>query len=138
MKDIFIQEESVKIEEILTKGASKSDGSDIVFIGRVRNNSRDKDVTLIDYEIYPEMALKELNKIADEAILKYKLSRCLIVHRYGKVYPGETSIVIVVSAPHRAETYDGSRYIIDEVKKRVPIWKKEYYADGSDWLSNRS
>lgn len=138
MKDIIIQEESVNIPEILAKGASDSDGSDIVFIGRVRNNSRDKDVTLIDYEIYPEMALKELNKIADEAMTKYKLSRCVIVHRYGRVYPGETSIVIIVSAPHREETYDGSRYIIDEVKTRVPIWKKEHYTDGSEWLSNRS
>lgn len=138
MKDVFIQEGYVNIAEILTKEASESDGSDIVFIGRVRNNSRGKDVTLIDYEIYPEMALKELNKIADEAILNYGLNRCIIVHRYGKVYPGETSIVIVVSTPHRAETYDGSRYIIDEVKKRVPIWKKEHYTDGSDWLSNRS
>lgn len=138
MKDIFIQEESVNITEILAKGASDSDGSDLVFIGRVRNNSRDKDVTLIDYEIYPEMALKELNKIADEAIVKYKLNRCIIVHRYGKIYPGETSIVIIVSTPHRAETYDGSRYVIDEIKKRVPIWKKEHYTDGSEWLSNRS
>ena len=138
MKDIYIQEEAIDIAAILDKGASASDGADIAFIGRVRNNSRDKNVTLIDYEIYPEMALSELNKIADEAVEKTNLNRCIIVHRYGKVFPGETSIVIVVSAPHRAQTYEGSRYIIDEIKKRVPIWKKEHYTDGSEWISDRS
>lgn len=138
MKDIYIQEEDLDIAAILEKGTSSSDGADIAFIGRVRNNSQNKEVTLIDYEIYPEMALSELNKIADEAIEKTKLNRCIIVHRYGKVFPGETSIVIVVSAPHRAQTYEGSRYIIDEIKKRVPIWKKEHYIDGSEWISDRS
>lgn len=138
MKDIYIQEEAIDIAAILDKGASASDGADIAFIGRVRNNSRDKNVTLIDYEIYPEMALSEMNKIADEAVEKTNLNRCIIVHRYGKVFPGETSIVIVVSAPHRAQTYEGSRYIIDEIKKRVPIWKKEHYTDGSEWISDRS
>ncbi len=138
MKDIYIQEETIDIAAILDKGASSSDGADIAFIGRVRNNSRDREVTLIDYEIYPEMALSELNKIADEAIEKSGLNRCIIVHRYGRVFPGETSIIIVVSAPHRGQTYEGSRYIIDEIKKRVPIWKKEHYTDGSEWISDRS
>ncbi len=138
MKDIYIQEEPIDMAVILEKGASSSDGADIAFIGRVRNNSRDKEVTLIDYEIYPEMALNELNKIADEAVEKSDLNRCIIVHRYGKVFPGETSIAIVVSAPHRGQTYEGSRYIIDEIKKRVPIWKKEHYSDGSEWISDRS
>jgi molybdopterin synthase catalytic subunit len=138
MKNISIQEKPVNIAEILETGSSDSDGSDVIFIGRVRNNSKGKDVTLIDYDIYPEMALKELHKIADEAIEKSELNRCIIVHRYGRVYPGETSIAIIVSAPHRAQTYEGSRYIIDEIKKRVPIWKKEQYSDGSEWLSDRS
>jgi len=138
MKDIYIQEEPIDMAVIFEKGASSSDGADIAFIGRVRNNSRKKEVTLIDYEIYPEMALNELNKIADEAIEKSDLNRCIIVHRYGKVFPGETSIAIIVSAPHRAQTYEGSRYIIDEIKKRVPIWKKEHYTDGSEWISDRS
>ena len=138
MKSILIMEDPVNIAEILEQGSSDSDGSDVVFIGRVRNNSKGKDVKLIDYDIYPEMALSELHKIADEAIEKSALNRCIIVHRYGRVYPGETSIVIIVSAPHRAETYAGSRYIIDEIKKRVPIWKKEQYSDGSEWLSDRS
>lgn len=138
MKEIFIQEEPVNIAGILERGATDSDGSDVVFIGRVRNNSNGKDVTLIDYDIYPEMALSELHKIADEAIENFVLNRCIIIHRHGRVYPGETSIVIIVSAGHRAETYEGSKYIIDEIKKRVPIWKKEQYSDGSEWLSDRS
>lgn len=138
MKNIFIQEEKINIAELIEDGTSSSDGSDLVFVGRVRNNSRGRDVKLIDYDIYPEMALSELHKIADEAISKSRLNRCIIVHRYGRVYPGETSIAIIVSAPHRGETYEGSRYIIDEIKKRVPIWKKEHYTDGSEWISDRS
>ena len=138
MKTILIQTEPVDIERIVNQGSTPADGSDILFIGRVRNNSREKEVEFIDYDIYPEMAVKEMEKIADEAIQQFGLSRCSIIHRHGRVNPGETSIAIVVSAPHRKETYSGSRYVIDEIKKRVPIWKKEFYSDGSEWISERS
>jgi molybdopterin synthase catalytic subunit len=84
------------------------------------------------------MAVKELNKIADEAASVHNLSRVIIVHRYGRVTVGESSILIVVSSPHRESSYTASRYIIDEIKKRVPIWKKEFYNDGSEWISNRN
>ena len=88
MKDILIQEEPVKIESILDNGTSDADGADIVFIGRVRKNSRDREVLHIDYDIYPEMAMSELGRIAEEAIEKTGLNRCIIVHRYGRVFPG--------------------------------------------------
>ncbi len=138
MKLVLTQKEPIDINSILTRGALDSDGSDIVFIGKVRNSSRGKKVTHIDYEIYPEMAVRELNKIVDEAMAGNETGRVAVVHRFGRVTVGEASIVILVSSPHRDSSYTASRYIIDEIKKRVPIWKKEFYDDGSEWISDRS
>lgn len=138
MKTVLTQKEKIDLNAIIDNGASHSDGSDLIFIGKVRDISRGKAVTHIDYEIYNEMALKELNRIADEASQNYEINRIIIVHRYGRVLLGETSIVILVSSPHRDSSYQASRYIIDEIKKRVPIWKKEFYEDGSEWISDRS
>ena len=138
MKKIYIQQEAIDPAMILESEVNPGDGSDILFCGRVRNNSRDKNVLYIDYQVYPEMAVKEMDKIADEAIVKWNLNRCVIVHRYGRVMPGESSIVILVSSPHREESYISSKYIIDEIKKRVPVWKKECYDDGSEWIGDRN
>ena len=138
MKFITTQEEPINLGSLLETGASGADGSDVIFIGRVRDNSRGKQVRFIDYEIYNEMALKELNKIADEALAEWEASRIIIVHRFGRVAIAESSIVIIVSTPHRDDGYRASRYIIDEIKKRVPIWKKESYTDGSEWISERN
>ena len=138
MKKIYIQQEALDPAMILESEVNPGDGSDILFCGRVRNNSRDKNVLYIDYQVYPEMAVKEMDKIADEAIVKWNLNRCVIVHRYGRVMPGESSIVILVSSPHREESYISSKYIIDEIKKRVPVWKKECYDDGSEWIGDRN
>ena len=138
MKKIYIQQDALDPGMILESEVNPGDGSDILFCGRVRNNSRDKNVLYIDYQVYPEMAVKEMDKIADEAIVKWNLNRCVIVHRYGRVMPGESSIVILVSSPHREESYISSKYIIDEIKKRVPVWKKERYDDGSEWIGDRN
>jgi len=138
MKHIITQQEPINLDSLLSHGEASSDGADLVFIGKVRDHSRGKTVLHIDYEIYDTMALKELNKIADEALAEWDISRVLIVHRYGRVNIGEASIVITVSSSHRDESYRGSRYIIDEIKKRVPIWKKEFYSDGSEWIGDRN
>ena len=138
MNLILTQNKTIELSDFEEIHSSKGDGSDLIFTGRVRNFSRGKNVTHIDYEIYPEMAVKELTKIADEASSANGISRVIVIHRYGRVFPGEISILILVSSPHRDESYTASRYIIDEIKKRVPIWKKEYYDDGSEWISDRS
>lgn len=138
MKLVLTQKEIIDINDIKDTGVSHSDGSDLIFIGKVRDISRGKKVTHIDYDIYKEMAVKELNKIADEASDNNELSRIIIIHRYGRVLLGETSILILVSSPHRDSSYNASKFIIDEIKKRVPIWKKEFYDDGSEWISDRS
>jgi molybdopterin synthase catalytic subunit len=138
MIQILTQKDPININNFINEGVSNTDGSDLIFIGRVRNSSQNKKVLYIDYDIYNEMAIKELNKIADEAKSGYNLSRIIIIHRYGRVNVGESSILIIVSSPHRDSSYTASRYIIDEIKKRVPIWKKEFYSDGSDWISDRN
>lgn len=138
MKIILTQKEKIDLNDFINDGASDSDGSDLIFIGKVRDISRGKNVTHIDYEIYNEMAVKEMHRIADEAAANHELNRIIIIHRYGRVLLGETSIAILVSSPHRDSSYRASRYIIDEIKKRVPIWKKEFYNDGSEWISDRS
>ena len=135
---ILTQKDPISINDFLNEGLSSSDGSDLIFIGRVRDSSQNKKVLYIDYDIYSEMAVKELNKIASEAESKHNLGRIIIIHRYGRVNAGESSILILVSSPHRDSSYAASRYIIDEIKKRVPIWKKEFYTDGSEWLSDRN
>jgi len=138
MKLIIAQKDPIIINNFINEGITNSDGSDLIFIGKVRDSSQNKKVLYIDYDIYSEMAVKELNKIADEAGSLHNLSRTIIIHRYGRVTTGEASILIIVSSPHRDSSYTASRYIIDEIKKRVPIWKKEFYNDGSEWISDRN
>ena len=135
---ISAQKDPIDINGFINEGISNSDGSDLIFIGKVRDSSQNKKVLYIDYDIYNGMAVKELNKIAEEAKSEHNLSRVIIIHRYGKVTVGELSILIIVSSPHRDSSYAASRYIIDEIKKRVPIWKNEFYSNGSEWISDQN
>ena len=135
---IKYQTEPIDVNSIVENIGSDADGAEVIFIGTVRNNSNGKEVLYLEYEIYNEMAEKELEKIAVETFTNWKISRCEVVHRYGKVEIGETSIVIAVASGHRDESYKASRYIIEEIKKRVPVWKKEFYSDGSNWITRGS
>jgi molybdopterin synthase catalytic subunit len=136
VKKILVQKDPIDIKTIIDEAGSDADGSIVYFIGRVRNKSKDgREVRHIEYDIYNGMANLELVKIADEAISANSLTNCIIVHRYGIVDVGETSVFIAVSSPHRKASYAASMFIIDAIKTRVPIWKKEVYADGSEWLS---
>jgi molybdopterin synthase catalytic subunit len=87
------------------------------------------------YEAYEEMATPVLREIAEEAAQRIDSDRLCVIHRVGDLAVGETSVAIAVSSPHRAEAYDASRYVIEEIKKRLPVWKKEHYADGKqEWV----
>jgi molybdopterin synthase catalytic subunit len=108
-------------------------GATVVFTGLARNRADDgRTVTELEYEVYPEMAAAELAKIAAEAE-----ERCgaavAVVHRHGVVPIGEAAVAIVTAAPHRAEAYEASRFVIEAIKERLPIWKRERFADGSEW-----
>ncbi len=112
-------------------------GAVLVFHGITRNHFDDRPVLRLEYEAYAPMAVPQMQAIADEAAERWPGVRVAMVHRLGVVPLGEASIVIAVGAPHRAEAYEASRFAIDTLKERVPIWKKEIYHDGSSWRANQ-
>jgi molybdopterin converting factor subunit 1 len=109
------------------------DGAVVVFEGIVRDNSRGRRTLYLDYEAYEEMAGKQLEELAAQALEKFKVRDVAIAHRLGRLQIGETSVTIVVSSAHRAAAFDACRWMIDTLKQTVPIWKKEYFEDGAVW-----
>jgi molybdopterin synthase catalytic subunit len=118
-----------------TIGENSGIGARSVFEGTVRDTNDGHDVTKLEYECYESLAIKEGNKILGEAIEKFGLIDAFCIHRIGTLEIGETAVIVVATSGHRDEAFKGCRYIIDEVKCRVPIWKKEHYQDGeTEWL----
>ncbi|MCB1119914.1 MAG: molybdenum cofactor biosynthesis protein MoaE [Verrucomicrobiae bacterium] len=111
-------------------------GAIVAFEGRVRNHSEGLDVKALDYQAYTPLAEAEGTRIVQEAVEKFSLLRCVCLHRVGHLEIGGLAVWVGVVAAHRAEAFEGCRYVIDEVKKRVPIWKKEHFASGeSHWVA---
>jgi molybdopterin synthase catalytic subunit len=111
-------------------------GGFVSFEGRVRDRNRQRKVRRLEYEAYEELAVQEGERIMAEAAGKFSVRAAMCVHRVGRLDPGEIAVWVGVMAEHRAEAFDACRYIIDEVKARVPIWKKEHYADApAEWVS---
>jgi len=118
-----------------TIGDNSGIGARSVFEGTVRDTNDGHDVKKLEYECYESLAIKEGNKILGEAIEKFGLIDAFCIHRIGTLEVGETAVIVVATSGHRDEAFKGCRYIIDEVKCRVPIWKKEHYQDGeTEWL----
>jgi MoaE-MoaD fusion protein len=109
------------------------DGAVVVFDGIVRNNTRGRRTLYLVYEAYEEMALQQMQALADEAVVKHGIRQAVMVHRLGQLAVGETSILIAVASAHRAHAFEACRWLIDSVKKTVPVWKKEYFEDGAEW-----
>ena len=109
------------------------DGAIVTFDGFVRNESHGRLTSYLEYEAYESMALGKMKEIAAEIHEKFAIHRVVIVHRLGRLEIGETSVFILVSAPHRGAAFDACRFAIDTLKRTVPIWKKEYFADGAVW-----
>ena len=114
------------------------DGAAVVFEGIVRNNTRGRRTLYLDYEAYEEMALKQMEELAERALVDFKIRDVAIVHRLGRLEIGETSVLIVVASAHRAAAFDACRWLIDTLKRTVPIWKKEYFDDGAVWAAGES
>lgn len=113
-------------------------GAIVPFIGTTRNNNEGRRVIALDYEAYPEMAEKELARIGAEAKQKWPICKMAIVHRLGPVQIGEASVIIAVSSAHRDAAFAASRFAIEEIKKTVPIWKKEVFEGGEVWIGSQS
>jgi MoaE-MoaD fusion protein len=109
------------------------DGAIVTFDGFVRNQSHNRPALYLDYESYESMALAKMREIGAQLHEKYHIHRVALAHRLGRLEIGETSVFIAVSAPHRAAAFDACRFAIDTLKRNVPIWKREYFADGAIW-----
>jgi molybdopterin synthase catalytic subunit len=122
----------------LQRGAAPGDGAVCVFAGVVRDENEGRTVLRLEYEAYEEMALPLMLEIAAEAHRLHAISSVRMEHRLGTLAVGELSVIVAVASPHRAAAFAACRFVIDALKSRVPIWKKEHYADGSAWLGKRA
>jgi molybdopterin synthase catalytic subunit len=128
-----ITRDRIATEKILRELEQPEDGAAVVFEGIVRNNTRGRQTLFLDYEAYEEMALKQMEELARKALSQYPVREVQVVHRVGRLEVGEASVVIVVASAHRGPAFEACRWLIDTLKKTVPIWKKEHFADGAVW-----
>ncbi len=126
--------EKIDAQELIDAVQTLADGAVCVFYGVVREDSRNKKVRFLEYDAYPEMAEKKMREILEEVRVRWPEQRAAIVHRIGTLAIGEASVVIAVGSPHRGESFEACRYVIDRVKQEVPIWKKEVFTDGEEWV----
>jgi len=122
---------------LLTEVSAPANGAAVLFVGTVRDINDDRAVTALDYKAYTPMAARELEAILREAESRWDGVTVVCEHRTGELSLGDASVVIAAAHPHRAAAFDAARYVIEELKKRVPIWKREHYADGDlEWVDN--
>jgi molybdopterin synthase catalytic subunit len=110
-------------------------GGEVIFIGTVRNMTKGKTVLRLEFEAYQPMALREMQKIASEAISRFQVHRISLHHRIGVLCVGEIPVIIAVSSAHRGVAFEACQYCIDTLKETVPIWKKEFFEDGAIWVA---
>lgn len=130
---VRLQREAIRPDEILSQLKVGDDGAVVIFDGIVRNNTRGRRTLYLDYEAYEPMALEQMQTLVQEGKRRYPVREIALLHRLGRLQVGETSVWIAVAAAHRAASFDACRWIIDTLKKTVPIWKKEYFEDGAVW-----
>jgi molybdopterin synthase catalytic subunit len=130
---VRLQLEPIDAEAAMDALRHGADGAMCTFDGKVRNNTRGRQTLHLDYEAYEEMALREMGKLRTEAIARFGVREVAILHRLGRLVVGETSVLIVVASAHRGAAFEACRWVIDTLKKQVPIWKKEQFVDGAVW-----
>lgn len=131
---IRVTSDVLETEEAVAAVRCDQAGAVNVFLGIVRNNNLGGDVRYLEYDAYPSMAEKVMREIAAESLTKFGLEDCAVLHRTGRLAIGETSLLIAVSSAHRASSFEGGHWLVNEIKKRVPVWKKEVWADGESWV----
>lgn len=131
---IRIVETPIDIQGLLVPDPEGGFGGTVLFLGAVRNQTGGRQVVKLEYEAYGDMALGEMERIASEAASRFDITSVDVVHRVGDLALGEVAVAIVVRAAHRGQAFDACRFTIDELKKTVPIWKKEFFEDGSVWV----
>ena len=131
---IKVTSEDFSIDEIVGSIRSGGMGAIVTFIGTVRDNSKGRDVDRIEIQVYEEMAVKQLQAIREEAIAKFGVEEVAIVHRYGTLDVSDNIMMIAVGAGHRPEAFEACRYVLETIKEKVPLWKKEFTPDGDYWI----
>jgi molybdopterin converting factor subunit 1 len=129
---------AIETQEILSGLKRGEDGAVLVFEGVVRNQTRGRKTLYLDYEAYEEMALSQMEALAAQALQQFQVHDVALVHRLGRLEIGETSVLIAVASAHRASAFEACRWLIDTLKRTVPIWKKEYFEDGAVWADGES
>jgi len=130
---VEILDNELPVAEVLAEIKVGADGAVCCFEGIVRNNTRGRETIYLDYEAYREMALGQMEALAAEALTKFAVRDVALLHRLGRIEIGATSVLIVVASAHRGAAFDACRWLIDTLKKQVPIWKKETFVDGAVW-----
>ena len=130
---VAILDHKLPTAEVLAQIRSGPDGAVCTFEGIVRNHTRDRQTLYLDYEAYRDMALAQMQQLAAEALTRFAIRDVALLHRLGRLEIGETSVLIVVASAHRGPAFDACRWLIDTLKKQVPIWKKETFIDGAVW-----
>jgi len=133
-----VTKKSLDLQELIVFVSSPKSGAIATFIGTARNHNDGRRVISLEYEAYPEMAERELARVGEEARRRWDVDRIAIVHRIGPVRISEASVAIAVSATHRHEAFEACRFAIEELKKTVPIWKKEVFEGGELWIGTQS
>jgi molybdopterin synthase catalytic subunit len=132
---VTLTSEPIDVATALSYLQSDQAGAIDLFLGVVRDNTQERPVDRLEYEAYDRMAISEMQKIADEAQRQWPVLRYAIIHRKGTLQIGEMAVLIGVATAHRADAFDACRYIIDTIKKTVPIWKKEVFTSGEEWVN---
>nr|WP_281383415.1 molybdenum cofactor biosynthesis protein MoaE [Granulicella aggregans] len=130
---VALQREKIDSEEVVAALKAGEDGALVVFDGIVRNNTRGRKTMYLVYEAYEDMALEQMRGLANQTLGKFAVRDVAIVHRLGKLEVGESSVLIAVASAHRGAAFEACRWVIDTLKKTVPIWKKEHFVDGAVW-----
>ena len=132
--------QAIDWNQIMGRGCPPAHGAQLIFQGLVRNHNQGKPVLGVSYDVHPVLAAAAFQEIAQEAVAKWGEDLSIqVIHRSGRLNVGECSLVLIVSSKHRDESYQASRYLIEQLKHRAPIWKKEHYRDGdSEWLEGHA
>ncbi len=132
---IEIVTQPIDTAAVLASVQSEACGAAVLFVGTTRKMTGGRETTKLNYECYEDMAVRKMEELTDQAKSKWPVERISVVHRVGTVALGETSIAIAVSSPHRQASFTAAEWLIDEIKKQVPIWKQEFWADGAtEWV----
>ncbi len=131
---VLVQREPIDGQALIRSVQTAGDGAVALFLGTVRDHNEGRKVTGLEYSAYEKMALRELERVRDQALERFEITGAAVVHRLGALELGATSVAVAVAAPHRAAAFDACRFMIDTLKRTVPIWKKETFEDGEVWI----